>query len=175
MTSSGTTRAPSSLRSLARVGLAAFVLMLGVTIVGPVANPAPVNAGTADYMEDLLLKWVNDARASRGIPRLKVGWRLEDLAGDRAAEMARAGRIWHPSCLSCLLRKRSVSFSRCGEVIAWTSYPWGYQAARSIFLTWKNSSGHWGILMSRGYTRVGFGVAYRSSGGTTYAAGILVG
>jgi uncharacterized protein YkwD len=175
MTSSGGPRARSGLRSLARVSLAAFVLMLGVTVVGPVANPAPVNAGTADYMEDLLLKWVNDARASRGIPRLGVGWRLEALAGDRAAEMAKAGRIWHPSCLSCVLRKRSVSFSRCGEVVAWTSYPWGYQAARSIFLSWKNSSGHWSILMSRSYTRVGFGVAYRSQNRSTYAAGIVVG
>lgn len=175
MTRNASPRAPLTMRSLARVTLAAFVLMLGVTVVGPVANPAPVNAGTADYMEDLLLKWVNDARASRGIPRLKVGWRLEDLAGDRAAEMAAAGRIWHPSCLSCLLRKRSVSFSRCGEVIAWTSYPWGYQAARRIFLMWKGSSSHWGILMSRGYTRVGFGVAYRSRSATTYAAGIVVG
>jgi uncharacterized protein YkwD len=175
MTSDGRRRASHSLPSLVRVTLAAFVLMLGVTVVGPVAHPAPVNAGTADYMEDLLLKWVNNARAARGIPALKVGWRLEDLAGDRAAEMAAAGRIWHPSCLSCLLRKRSISFSRCGEVIAWTSYPWGYDAARSIFLSWKNSSGHWSILMSRGYTRVGFGVAYRSQNRTTYAAGILVG
>jgi uncharacterized protein YkwD len=175
MTSSGGPRATSTVRSLARVTTAALVLMLGVTLVGPVANPAPVQAGTADYIEDLLLKWVNDARTSRGVPRLSVGWRLEALAGDRAAEMAAAGRIWHPSCLSCLLRKRSVSFSRCGEVVASTSYPWGYDAARSIFLRWKGSSGHWGILMSRSYTRVGFGVAYRSQNRSTYAAGIVVG
>jgi uncharacterized protein YkwD len=88
--------------------------------------------------------------------------------------MASAGKLFHPSCLSCLLRKRSVSFSKCAEVIAYTSYPWGYDAARSIFLWWKGSSNHWGILMSRDYTRIGIGVAYRSSSRTTYASGILV-
>lgn len=174
MTPAAVRRAPRTPSSIARVAIAGLVLALGLAVVGPVANPAPVNAGTAEYMEGLLLKWVNAARERRGVAPLKAGWRLMDLAGDRAAEMAAAGRIWHPSCLACLLRKRSVSFTRCAEVVAWTGYPWGYEAARSIFQWWKGSSAHWGILMSRAYTRVGFGVAYRSRDRTTYAAGILV-
>lgn len=162
-------------RSIVRVALAALVLATGLAVTGPVANPAPVSAGTADYMEDLLLRWINNARTSRGLPALKVGWRLEDLAGDRAASMAAKGDLFHVSCLACLLRQRSVSFKYCAEVVASTSYPWGYEAAKQIYLRWKGSSTHWSILMSRTYTRIGLGVAYRSKDRTTYAAGILVG
>ena len=64
-----------------------------------------------------------------------------DLAGDRAATMARTGEIEHPDCLCCLLKNRDISFDRCGEVIACTTYPWGHEAARSIFNGWKGSSG----------------------------------
>ena len=155
--------------------LAAALLAFVGFAVGPVAHPAPTNAATADYMEGLLVKWINHARQNRGIAPLKVGWRLEDLAGDRAATMASTGRMEHTSCLSCALNSHGVSYDRCGEVIAYTTYPWGYDAARSIFRGWKGSSAHWGILMSSRYHRIGIGVAYRSSAHATFAAGILVG
>src|SRR5262245_23715782 len=173
MTPVATARRSRIARSLARLGVVAIVLAASLTIVGPVSHPAPVAAGTADSMEGLLLGWINDARTKRGLPPLKLGWRLERLAGDRAEDMAAAGRMAHTSCLSCLLRSGGVSFNNCAEVIAWTSYPWGYDAARAIFNGWKGSSGHWTILMSRSFTRIGLGVAYRSQSKTTYAAGLL--
>jgi uncharacterized protein YkwD len=151
-----------------------FVAFLGLA-AGPVAHPAPANAGTAEYMEGLLVKWVNNARENRGIAPLRVKARLTRLAGDRATTLARTEKLVHPSCLACTFRSYGVSFSRCGEVIAMTSYPWGHDAARSIYLAWKHSSTHWSILMSRGLHRVGFGVAYRSSDHTTWAAGDLAG
>lgn len=153
--------------------LAAALLAFVGFAVGPVAHPAPTNAATADYMEGLLVKWINAARQARGVPAMKVGSKLTDLAGDRAVELARANKLYHPSCLSCLLRQRGVSFSSCAEVVAGTTYPWGYDAARSIYRSWKGSSGHWSILMSRTYTKFGIGVAYRSSNHTTFAAGVL--
>jgi uncharacterized protein YkwD len=147
-------------------------------VVGPVSHPDRASASiasTATYMEGLIVGWINNARAARGIPRLTVGSKLTDLAGDRAAYMASGGPFAHPSCLSCLLRKYAISFSRCAEVIAWNSYAWGYTAARTVFLQWRNSSAHWGILMSRSYTRIGIGVAYRSRDRSTFAAGVLAG
>jgi uncharacterized protein YkwD len=74
-----------------------------------------------------------------------------------------------------VFRSYGVSFRVCGEVLAWTSYPWGYQAAQAIFNSWKNSSTHWSILMSRSFTKIGVGVAYRSSNHTTWAAGEVKG
>ncbi len=168
---------PTRTQRLARPGLllaAVFAAFLALG-VGPLAHPAPVSASTATTMEAEIVSWINHARANRGIPALKVGWRLVDLSGDRAAYMARTGVLRHPACLSCMLRNRGVSFRTCAETIAYTSYPWGYQAARSIFNSWKNSSTHWSILMSRSYTRIGVGVAYRSSNHTTWASAILVG
>ena len=155
--------------------LAAALLAFVGLAVGPVAHPAPTNASTATYMEGLLTKWVNSARANRGVPALKVGTKLTDLAGDRATSMAKTGDLVHPSCLACVFRSYDVSFDTCGEVLAWTSYPWGYDAARSIFRSWKNSSTHWSILMSRSFHRIGIGVAYRSSDHTTWAAGEVAG
>ena len=173
MTASPSARAHRLPRSLARFALLSLVLAAGLTVVGPVSHPAPVSAGTAEYMEGLLVKWINADRQARGVPAMKVGSKLTDLAGDRAVELARANKLYHPSCLSCLLRQRGVSFSSCGEVVAGTTYPWGYDAARSIYRSWKGSSGHWSILMSRSYTKFGIGVAYRSSNHTTFAAGVL--
>jgi uncharacterized protein YkwD len=162
---------------IARPGLlvTAFLAAFLALAVGPVSHPAPASASTATTMEAYLVTMINNARANRGVPALRVGSKLVDLAGDRAATMARSAKLQHPSCLACLLRNRAVSFRTCAETIAYTTYPWGYQAAKSIFLSWRNSSTHWGILMSRSYTRFGVGVAYRSSNHSTWAAAVLVG
>ncbi len=166
---------PIELRAISRVLLGALLLATVVTVVGPVAHPARVEASTATYMEGLLVKWINNARASRGVPRLTVGTRLTNLAGSRASTLASTNKLVHPSCLSCLLRKWSVSFRTCGETIAGTTYPWGYDAARSIYNAWRGSSGHWSLLMSRSFRKFGVGVAYRSSNRTTFGAAVLAG
>jgi len=154
--------------------VAAFAALLALS-AGPLANPAPVRAGTAETTEANLLQWVNAERSKRGVPALRLRSALVDLAGDRAAKMASTGDLEHSSCLACKLRNRGISFVTCSEVIAYTTYPWGDQAAQSIFNGWKGSTVHWGILMSRTYTSVGFGVAYRSSNSSTWAAGVLTG
>jgi uncharacterized protein YkwD len=161
---------------LARPGLllTAFLAAFLALAVGPVSHPAPASASTATTMEGYLVTWINNARANRGIPKLRVGSRLVNAAGDRAATMARTGVLKHPTCLACMLRNRGVSFRTCAETIAYTTYPWGYQAAKSIFNSWKSSSTHWSILMSRSFTRFGVGVAYRSSNHSTWASAILV-
>jgi len=153
---------------------AALVAFLGFA-VGPAAHPAPAAASTASYMEGLIVKWVNNARANRGIAPLRVTTRLTNLAGDRSATLASTQNLIHPSCLSCTFRSYGISFSRCGEAIASTSYPWGHDAARSIYLAWKGSSAHWSLLMSSGFHRIGVGVTYRSSNHTTWAAADLAG
>jgi len=154
--------------------IAALVAFVGLA-AGPAAHPAPANASTADNMESLLVGWINHARATRGIPALTVGSKLTRLAGDRATTLARTENLVHPSCLSCTFRAYSISFSTCAEVIAMTTYRWGYEAAKSILLAWKGSSGHWSLLMSRSFHRIGIGVAYRSSDHSTWAAGELAG
>ncbi len=175
MTAAQPTRPPRTASFLARLVLASVALAAVATVVGPVAHPQPASASTASYMEGLLIKWINQARADRGIPRLTVGDKLMNLAGDRASQLAAANKLSHPSCLGCLLNNRDISWRTCGEVVAGTTYPYGYEAAKSLYRAWKGSSGHWSILMSRSFKRFGVGVAYRSSNRTTFAAAVLAG
>jgi uncharacterized protein YkwD len=174
MTATTPVRPVRTPRFLLRLTITALVLAAALTALGPVSNPPPARAG-ALYMESLLVKWINNARANRGIPTLRVGSKLTDFAGYRARTMASTNKLAHPDCLACMLRKAGVSFSACGEVIASNNYPYGYEAARAIYRAWKNSSGHWSILMSRSYKRFGVGIAYRSSNRTTFGAAVLVG
>jgi uncharacterized protein YkwD len=155
--------------------LAALIAAFAALAVGPVAHPEPVNAGTAANMESKILRWINAARDNRGLRPLRVTDKLRNLAGDRASTMARTGDLEHPDCLSCLLRNRDISFDTCAETIAFTTYPWGHDAARSIFTAWKGSSSHWNILMSRSLKRIGIGVAYRNSNDATFGAAVLAG
>ena len=175
MTAAQPMRAPRTASLFARLVLASVALAAVATLVGPVAHPQPASASTASYMEGLLVKWINDARASRGIPRLTVGTKLTDYAGDRAAKMASTNKMAHPSCLGCELNARDIDWSTCGEVIAGNTYPWGYQAAKTLYNSWKGSSGHWSLLMSRNFKRFGVGVAYRSSSRNTFGAIVLAG
>ena len=121
------------------------------------------------------LGWINDARGNRDIRKLSVTDKLRNLAGDRASTMARTGDLEHPDCLSCLLRNRDISFDSCAETIAFTTYDWGHDAARSIFEAWRASPGHWDILMSRNLKRIGIGVAYRNQSDATFGAAVLAG
>ncbi len=155
--------------------LVAFVAALLALTIGPLADPAPARAGVAATMESKILTWINDERSRRGIPALKLKNGLVDLAGDRAAKMAETGELKHAKCLSCKLRNRGISYDTCAENVAYTTWPWGDEAARSIFNGWKGSSTHWSILMSRSYTHIGIGVAYRKSNHSTWAAAVLIG
>ena len=158
---------------MARLLITALLAACFVTGLGPMTHPTAVAAGTAETMESKIVGWINAERTKRGLVPLRLHSGLVDLAGDRAAEMAATGVFAHPSCLTCLVSSRGIQYYRVGEAIAWTSWPWGDQAANSIFQAWKNSSGHWAMLMSSTYNYIGLGVAYRSANSRTYAAAIL--
>ena len=152
-----------------RLLLAAIVAACIATAVGPVVHPNPVAASTATTMESTILSLVNAERTKRGLVPLRLHPGLVDLAGDRAAYMASIGALQHISCLSCTLNSRGIQWYGASEVIAWSGYPWGSEAANSIFRAWKASATHWNLLMSSTSNYIGIGVAYRSSTARTYA------
>jgi uncharacterized protein YkwD len=158
---------------MARIVLAATLAASAGIGLGPLAHPSPVSAGTAETMEATILSLVNTERTKRGLVPLRRHSGLVDVAGDLAAFMVSIDALQHYSCLGCVLDSRSIQWYSFSEVIAWTSYPWGDQAAQSIFNAWKGSSGHWAMLMSNESNYIGIGVAYRSSNGRTYAAAEL--
>jgi len=159
--------------TLRRLVLIAAMAAVVATTAGPAAHPMPANASTASTMESELLGWINGARANRGLAPLRLISSLTSFAESRAATMASTGVLAHPSCLSCALTSAGVPWYTNAEDIGWTNYPWGDQAAQTIFNSWKGSSGHWAILMSSTYNYIWLGVAYRSSNSSTFAAADL--
>ncbi len=159
--------------SLGRLAAGATLAAVVLTGAGPVTNPAPVAAATASGVETTILNWVNAARADRGLKPLRLHAGLVDLAGDRAATMASTGVFKHPSCVKCMFDNRGIQYYAGTEVISWSGYELSENPANSLFSAWRNSSLHWGILMSSRYNYIGLGVADRSSTNGTYAAGLL--
>lgn len=156
-----------ALRQLLAVAVLAAAVATGL---GPIAHPGAVAASTADTMEAQLFSLINAERVKHGLVAYRSYGVLVTMAGDRAAHMASTGVMAHPSCLSCLFNSYGVPYYSVGENIAWTSWPWGSQAATSIFTAWKNSAVHWAQLMSTKFNYIGLGVAYRSADGKTFAA-----
>ena len=160
-------------RSRLRLAILAAATALAILATGALADPRPTYAlATDESVEAQILTLVNAARANRGLAPLRMGPKLEQFAGSRAAQMARTGVLKHPSCLACMMRSWGITFTNYGETIAWTYAPWGSKAAASIVNIWRNSPPHWGLLMSSKFSRVGIGVALRSNG-ATYAAAVL--
>lgn len=165
------TRRPPVPRLAPRALVVALVFgALLSTGLGPLGRASTVRAGTAETMEAQVLAWVNDSRAARGLVPLRLHWQLIDLSGDRAATMAYYNTMSHTiaGCLSCQMDSRGIQRYSSGEVIGETGWPWGTQAASSLFNAWKGSSYHWNLLMSSTYNYIGIGFAYNSAHTTTY-------
>lgn len=166
-------RPPARPGAIFRLTLAAVFAATGLTVAGPWANPAPVAAVTASTVESTILGWINTERLKRGLVPLRLHAGLVDLAGDRADEMATTGIFKHADCVRCLFDERGIQYWSGTEVIAWTGYELSEDPAGSLYSAWRNSSLHWGILMSSKYNYIGIGVADESSTNGTYAAGLL--
>lgn len=163
-------RLPGAMRLVLVAAFAAVVLMG----VGPVAHPAPAAAVTTlDSMETTILGWINAERTKRGLIHLKIHPGLVTIANSRAAYMAEHQELKHPSCVKCLFDAAGIQYYSGTEVIAWTGYSPGDTAAKSLFSAWRNSSLHWGILMSSTFNYIGLGAGYKVGGHGTYLAGEL--
>ncbi len=165
---------PARLGVIARISLAAALAAVVVTGVGPMASPSPVAATTAstlDAMEVTILGWINAERTKRGLVPLRTHSGLVTIANNRAAYMASTQVMKHPSCVHCLFDNANIQYYSGTEVIAWTGYAPGDTAAKSLFSAWRNSSLHWGILMSSKYNYFGLGIAYKSGGHGSFMAG----
>lgn len=156
-----------TIRHLLAISALAAVIATGI---GPLAHPASVAAGTAEDMEAQLLSLINSARVKQGLVPFRSDPKIVKLAGDRAADMAATGVFAHPSCLRCVFDSYDIQYYSAGENIAWSGWPWGAQAASTIFTAWQNSPVHWAQLMSTRFNYIGLGVAYRSSEQKTFAS-----
>lgn len=92
-----------------------------------------------------VISQVNAQRARHGLPLLSVDSQLMSSAGRHAQWMASSRNLSHGSGVA--------------ENIAM-----GQTSASEAMRSWMNSSGHRANILGSGYTLIGVGVAYTSSG-----------
>ena len=105
------------------------------------------------YAEEVL-KYVNEARTSRGLSALKLDENLCAAAEVRATEVLRRFSHTRPDGTSCftVLRDFGIGYRICGENIAK-----GFRDAQSVVNAWMNSSGHRANILNPSYTHMGVG------------------
>src|SRR5438552_16562453 len=165
-------------RTLFALGLtcALLVSILAPTVVqasGPTSSAAnPPASPTSPTVSSYLLSWLNHDRASHGLRALRPCTTLRDLATSRASTLASLGVLSHTAAgsISTQLSNAGVRAYSWGEDIGYSSYSWGYDVAKSLYRMWKNSPGHWALMMSSRYNYLGIGLAYRWSNHTTYSS-----
>jgi uncharacterized protein YkwD len=131
------------------------------------AGPSPVAADTASDMEALILQSMNEDRTSRGLVAYRAWGALASLAEQRAQRMADARTLSHAAAggnLGAAYDANGIQWFGYGETIGVSSYPWGADAAMSIYDGWKGSAPHQAIMFSGTYNYVGIGVVKGGDG-----------
>jgi uncharacterized protein YkwD len=126
-------------------------------VFAPSASPADLTPfGQVGAQEQSLVNAINQARAARGVPPLRVGSRLQRAARAHSRAMARSGSFTHGNWYY-RLRRFGVRGRILGENIAWGVGSDG--TAGAIVGMWLASPPHRETMLSRGFSRVGVGVA----------------
>jgi uncharacterized protein YkwD len=154
----------------------AFLLVVGLAPATFAANAAPSGAQIS-AAEKSVLTLTNRRRIAAGLVSLRWDSRLADLAGDRAAYMARTGNFSHTQSNGTdvfdMIQAADITWYGAGEIIAWnTAASLDYSAAFAV-QGWMGSPSHKAIVMSKGYNYVGFGLAI-SETGKRYWAGVYM-
>ncbi len=121
------------------VALAIFTVALTATRARATTQP-----------EKLLHQLINNARVSRGLPRLRLSDGLSNVARAHSAEMAKGGRVLYHSCLPC--RLRSWDWRMAGENVGTDM---SVYRIHSLFM---QSVSHRSKLLRPGFRRAGIGV-----------------
>ena len=111
-----------------------------------------------DHAEIALVRTINTERARRGLRVLRPSRRLSRAADRHTGDMLRRGELDHSSRdgTPFALRLRAVvSWTRLGEVLAWT--PHQATGPQTVVRMWLNSPSHRQQLLGRSYRRVGVG------------------
>jgi uncharacterized protein YkwD len=126
------------------------VALVALTLVfagfAGLAKPNEASAATPIRAEKMLIRAVNDARAARGIRRLRVGSTIQAGAQRWAGYLLARDAFFHAS-LAAGVR----------ENIAWLTCRSGW--SRTIVRMWLNSPAHRYAMLDRSARRIGVGVA----------------
>lgn len=115
----------------------------------------------ADWQQELL-RLVNDARATAGVPPLSVDSRLTEAAQAHSQDQANHRNLSHSGSDGSEVGDRAAragyDSTFVGENVAHN-----YPTVQALFSGWMNSSGHRDNILSPNYRHMGLGVAYSES------------
>jgi uncharacterized protein YkwD len=164
------------MRRLALVASAALAAGLVFT-----ASPAPAAAtgatatATAADTTARILASMNAGRTASGLVGYVTWSPLAELAAERVAKMAAAGKLSHDIAgedIGDSLTSSGISWMGYGEIIAKSPFPFGGDAASNVYEMWEASPGHHAIMFSGTFNYVGIG-AVQAADGTTWVAAIM--
>jgi uncharacterized protein YkwD len=162
------------MRRLALFASAALAAGLVFT-ASPVPAAATVATATAADTNARILASMNAGRTASGLVGYEAWSALAELAAERVAKIAAAGKLSHDTAgedIGDSLTSRGISWMGYGEIIAKSPFPFGGDAASNVYEMWKASPGHHAIMFSGTYNYVGIG-AVQAADGTTWVAAIM--
>ena len=150
-----------------RILSVAATLLSSISLFGPAAAsadtipPLPVHQGTSPTLgpsshELAILRAVNRVRASHGRRPLRLGPALHRAARAHSVDMVRRGYFDHGPFVQ-RLRSFGVRAQALGENLAHATEP-GFSATLVVQM-WMTSPGHRSVMLDRGFSRIGVGVA----------------
>jgi uncharacterized protein YkwD len=127
-------------------------LPLAVLLMCCLLVPARASAaGRHDVTEAKIIRALNTARASYGLPRLRSTRALGRAADAHSRAMRRSNTVGHGDYSRRI--RRYVRSRKVGENLAWMS---GCNAT-SIVNMWLRSAPHRKVMLSRSFRRIGVG------------------
>jgi uncharacterized protein YkwD len=125
--------------------------MLAVVVIACVVAPSRASAASHDATETSIIRALNNARASYGLPRLRSSRGLARAADAHSRTMRRTNRMGHGDVARRV--RRYVRTRKVGENLAWMD---GCNATTVVNM-WLNSAPHRKIMLSRSFKRIGVG------------------
>jgi uncharacterized protein YkwD len=125
--------------------------LLAVLLIACVVAPSRAVASSHDATEAGIIRALNDARASHGLPRLQSNSALARAADAHSRTMRRTNTIGHGDVGKRV--RRYVRSRKVGENLAWMD---GCNAT-SVVNMWLHSAPHRKIMLSRSFKRIGVG------------------
>ena len=127
-------------------------LSLAVLLICCLMVPARASASARhDATEAKIIRALNKARASHGLPRLRSTRALGRAADAHSRAMRRTNTVGHGDYSRRI--RRYVRSRKVGENLAWMS---GCSASRIVGM-WLNSAPHRKIMLSTSFRRIGVG------------------
>jgi uncharacterized protein YkwD len=146
----------------------AAVILGGLLPAMSSASATTTDLRRLDALSSEVVTAVNDVRAAKGLPRLRLARPLSRAADSHTASMATVGFFGHDSPSGETFARRIRRFYPGNSKRSWTAgenllATTGDIDARAVVDAWLASPAHRKVLLKRGWSEIGVAAIYASS------------